>query len=72
MKVLQTIWSELIGLFVDDWRFAALVIAWIAVFKIAFPHPTSDVLSLVFFLGLAGFAVWFVALKARASRTASK
>ena len=66
MKVLRTVWEEVIGLFVDDWRFAALVIAWIALFKLATPHPGSEMLAVGFFIGLAVFTLTFVGMKAKA------
>ena len=67
MKLLHTIGSELLGLFVDDWAFALLVIAWVILFALLGPHlpPHSPVPAAVFFGGLAALTLTFAWRKAR-------
>ena len=65
MKVIRTIFAELIGLLVDDWAFAGLVLLWVALFAL----PVHQALGLwagpALFAGLAVLALVFVARKAR-------
>lgn len=69
MKLLRNIGSELLGLFVDDWAFALLVIAWVVVFALLGPRlPHSPVPAAVFFVGLAVLTLAFAARKARQTR----
>ena len=69
MKLLHTIGSELLGLFVDDWAFTLLVIAWVAVFAFLGPRlPTSPALAAVFFAGIAVLTLAFAVRKARQVR----
>jgi hypothetical protein len=67
MKLLHTISSELLGLFVDDWAFALLVVAWVVLFALLGPHlpPHSLAPAAVFFGGLALLTLVFAARKAR-------
>ena len=66
MKLLRTIGSELLGLFVDDWAFALLVVAWVLLFAALTPHlPHTPALGALFFAGLAGLTLLFAWRKAR-------
>ena len=66
MKLLRSIGSELLGLFVDDWAFALLVIAWVAAFAVLGPRlPHSPIPAAVFFAGLAALTLVFAMRKAR-------
>ncbi|MBV9848994.1 MAG: hypothetical protein JO250_04820 [Armatimonadetes bacterium] len=64
MKVLRAIGSELLGLFVDDWAFALLLIAWVVLFALLRPRQ-SPVFAAAFFLGIALLTLVFVRRKAR-------
>ena len=65
MKLLQTIVSEIIGLFVDDWAFAALALAWVALFALPGVRAHAAFAGPVLFLGLALLTLVFVARKSR-------
>ena len=67
MKLLRTIGSELLGLFVDDWAFALLVVAWVVLFALLGAHfpAHSPVPAALFFVGLAALTLAFAARKAR-------
>ena len=64
MKLLRSIGSELLGLFVDDWAFALLVVAWVALFALLGPRH-SPTFAVLFFAGLALLTLAFVWRKAR-------
>jgi len=63
VKMLRAIWDELIGLFVDDWRFALLLVAWVGVGKLMALHATGAA-GPVFFAGLATILLAFVYVRA--------
>ncbi|MGI4791577.1 MAG: hypothetical protein ACRYFS_22365 [Janthinobacterium lividum] len=65
MKLLRTIFEELIGLFVDDWAFAGLVLLWVGLFALPFHKALGIWAGPVFFAGLAFVVLIFVARKAR-------
>ncbi len=65
MNILRAIGTELLGLFVDDWAFALLVLAWIGLFRLLGPHRLSAPLL---FAGLAALTLAFVVRKANALR----
>ncbi len=65
MNILRTIGTELLGLFVDDWAFALLVLAWIGLFRLLGPHRLP---AWLLFAGLAALTLAFVVRKARALR----
>jgi uncharacterized membrane protein YccC len=66
MKLLHTIGSELLGLFVDDWGFALLIIAWVVFFAIVTPHVhRTPALGALFFAGFALLTLAFALRKAR-------
>jgi hypothetical protein len=71
MTILRTIVRELVSLFIDDWLFAVLIVAWIA--GLAFfirqgglmpPHLAPPLL----FGGIAVLTLTFVARKSRSLR----
>ena len=65
MNFLRNALAEIVGLFVDDWAFAGLALAWVAVFALpgVRAHPAQAGPAL--FLGLAVLTLVFVARKAR-------
>ena len=66
MKMLHTIGSELLGLFVDDWAFALLVVAWVVLFALLGPHRVhSPAFAVVFFGGFALLTLAFATRQAR-------
>lgn len=65
MKVLRTILEELIGLFVDDWAFALLVLLWVGLFALPFRAVLGAGAGPLLFGGLAALALVFVVRKAR-------
>jgi hypothetical protein len=65
MKILQNIWAELIGLFVDDWAFAGLALAWVALFALPGVRAQAALAGPALFLGLAVLTLVFVVRKAR-------
>lgn len=67
MKVLRGIFDEIIGLFVDDWAFALLLLAWVGVFY-ALARSGRPPSGLIFFAGLAVLTLAFVVRRARSLR----
>lgn len=64
MTLLQTLLAELLGLFVDDWAFALLVLLWIgaaALLRALLGFWTGPLL----FAGLAALVLIFVVRRAR-------
>lgn len=65
MNVIRAIFAELIGLFVDDWAFALLILLWIGVFA----SPLRTVFGVwagpALFAGLAAFVLIFVVRRAK-------
>lgn len=68
MNILRNIVSELIGLFVDDWVFALLLIGWVALFAIAGPRLSANAAGPLFLLGIALLVLTSTARKAKAKR----
>lgn len=65
MSVLRTMFAELLGLFVDDWVFAGLILLWVGLLALVL-HPALGVWAgPTLFAGLAGIVLVFVARKAR-------
>lgn len=64
--MIRTIFDELIGLFVDDWTFALLVLLWVGLFALP---PFRSILGAWagpgLFAGLAALTLVFAARKAR-------
>ncbi len=69
MTVLRTAARELIGLFVDDWAFALLLIAWVALFATLGQRLPKEWEGAVFFAGLAILTLVFAVRKAGSVRT---
>jgi len=65
MTLLRNILSELIGLFVDDWAFALLVLVWVGLFALPGVRAHVPLAGPLLFLGLAALTLVFVARKAR-------
>ena len=65
MKVIRAIFAELLGLLVDDWAFAALILLWVGVFAL----PLRGVLGMgagpALFGGLAALTLAFVVRRAQ-------
>ncbi len=68
MKALQTIWAELIGLFVDDWAFAGLALLWVGVFALPPARQLGAWAGPILFAGLAALALGFVVRAARKNK----
>ena len=65
MKVLRAVLAEIVGLFVDDWAFALLTVAWIALFAVPAIRAQASVAAVVLWGGLAVLTLVFVARKAK-------
>ncbi len=65
MKVIRTIVDELVGLFVDDWVFALLVLLWVGLFALPFRSVLGAWAGLGLFMGLAALALVFVVRRVR-------
>ena len=53
MNAIRSAWRELVGLFVEDWRFALAIAAWILVGIFALPYFLPGIWrGPVFFLGV--------------------
>ena len=67
MTLLKTIWSEFIGLFVDDGSLALAVLAWLAAAWLLLPRlPLSPALPpAILFVGLASILVESALRRAR-------
>ena len=65
MNAVKAIFAELLGLFVDDWAFALLVLLWAGVFA----SPSRTLLGVwagpAFFAGLGSIVLVFVVRRAR-------
>lgn len=70
MNFLRSAVSEIIGLFVNNWVFALLLIVWIALFSVLRGHLPIRAAAFVFFGGIALLTLTFIARKARAARSA--
>lgn len=68
MTVLRTAARELLGLFVDDWAFALLLVAWVAAFATLGHRLPPSWEGAVFFAGLALLTLAFAVRKARSVR----
>ena len=65
MTLLKNVMAELVGLFVDDWLFALLVLAWVGGFALLGVHGHGRIAGPLLFGGLAALVLGFVARKAR-------
>lgn len=69
MTILRTAARELLGLFVDDWAFALLIAAWVALFAVLGHRLPGAWEGVVFFAGLAALVVVSAVRAARRSRS---
>ena len=65
MTLLRNILAELIGLFVDDWLFALLVLLWVGGFALPGVRHALPQAGPLLFGGLAVLTLVFVTRKAR-------
>lgn len=65
MKILRAALAEIVGLFVDDWAFAGLTVAWIALFALPPIRAHVGPAAVTLWAGLAVLTLVFVARKAR-------
>lgn len=72
MNFLRNAIAEIIGLFVDDWLFAILLIIWVALTASAAHHLSPRLVGPVFFLGLAALTLTFAVRQARRIRAKSR
>jgi len=70
MKLLRTALDELLGLFVDDWLFATLTVAWIGILALMARSNrlTPSLTAALLFGGIAGLLLVFVVRKSRGKR----
>ncbi len=64
MTVLRTMSRELLGLFVDDWAFALLLVAWVTLFALLGQRLPAAWEGVLFFAGLAILTLVFAVRKA--------
>ncbi len=69
--VLRTIARELLGLFVDDWAFALLLVAWVALFATLGRLLPGAWEGVLFFAGLAVLTLAFIVRAASRVRARS-
>jgi len=69
MAVLRTMARELLGLFVDDWAFALLLVVWVAAFALLGHILPGALEGALFFAGLAILTLVFVMRKAKSARS---
>ena len=65
MNVLRAIFAELLGLFVDDWAFALLILLWIGVFASPLRAAFGIWAGPTLFAGLAALVLIFVMRRAK-------
>ena len=65
MKLLGAIFTELLGLFVDDWAFALLVLLWVGLIAAVGRPILGRGTGPALFLGLALLALIFVIRRAK-------
>lgn len=65
MTLLRTIMAELIGLFIDDWAFALLILVWVGLFAVPGIRAHLPYAGPALFVGLAVLTLVFVARKAK-------
>lgn len=65
MSILRTVWAEFIGLFVDDWRFAAQIVVWIAAAWLILPNIPAPWNALALAAGLLAILAADVVRKSR-------
>jgi hypothetical protein len=65
MNTLRTIFAELIGLFVDDERFAIAILAWLALCWLILPHLPGPAAPLILTGGLIAILLESAVRRAR-------
>jgi hypothetical protein len=65
MNVLRTILAELLGLFVDDWAFALLILLWAGVFASPLRRVFGVWAGPALFAGLTAIVLIFVLRRAK-------
>ena len=68
MGALRAVWSEFIGLFVDDGSFAVAILGWLAVGWLVPPRLPPAVAPVILFAGLAAILVESTVRRSRAGR----
>ena len=68
MNFLRSAVAEIVGLFVDDWAFALLVVVWVGLATAFVPRLPTGVAALLLFLGFAALTIVFVLRRARSLR----
>jgi hypothetical protein len=69
VNFLRTVLAELVGLFVDDWAFALLLILWVGLAAVFGPRLPSSVAAPLLFLGLAVLTLTFAVRQAQRLRS---
>ncbi|MHB8636897.1 MAG: hypothetical protein ACYC96_10555 [Fimbriimonadaceae bacterium] len=65
MNFIRTGIREFVGLFVDDWLFTILLLAWIGAIALGRGHVDSGTLAVAFFAGVALLTLAFVVRRAK-------
>ena len=65
MNFLRSAVSEVVGLFVDDWAFALLLVVWVGLIAAFAPRLPPTLAAPLFWLGLAALTLVFVVRQAR-------
>lgn len=70
MSRLHAIWSEFLGLFIDDGVFAAAIVVWLGMAKFVLPHLglPKALPPVLMAVGLAGILIESAVRRARGSR----
>ena len=72
MNFLRSAVSEIVGLFVDDWAFALLLVAWVGLTAALAPHLPPPLTGPLLFCGLAALTLVFVVRQARRLRARAR
>ncbi len=64
MTFLRSILREMLGLFVDDWAFALLLVGWVTLFAVLGHRLPPSWEGIIFFAGLALLTLAFAVRKA--------
>ena len=65
VNLVRTILAELLGLFVDDWAFALILLVWVGLFALPVRSALGTLAGPALFGGLAVLTLVFVARKAK-------
>jgi hypothetical protein len=69
LNLLRSAAAEILGLFVDDWTFAILLIIWVGVITVLTPRLPASVAAPLFFVGLAALTLIFAVRQGRRLRS---